>query len=74
MGKVDNSTQTKSLLNKFFSMDFRHSLFYIKSASEQLKESETMDPRQQAELLQGISIAVNKSLKIMEEAEAAKRM
>lgn len=65
---MDITTQLREeneRLKKFLSMDFRHAIFYIKSASDQLKESESLDPQMQAELLQGISLAVEKSMKIM---------
>ena len=61
--------QENERLKRFLSMDFRYSLFYIKSASDLLKESESMHPEQKAELLQGISLAVDKSLNIMTETE-----
>ena len=68
MDTTQRLKQENEMLKKFLSMDFRHSLFYIKSASDLLKVSESLHPEQQAELLQGISLAVDKSLKIMSEA------
>ncbi|MGB0524794.1 MAG: hypothetical protein ACPGJS_17610 [Flammeovirgaceae bacterium] len=73
MDTVKRLEQENRSFKKFLSMDFQYSLFYIKSASDQLKQSETMDPRHQAELLQGISLAIDKSIQIMEEVNAVNK-
>lgn len=72
MNTKESLEQENEKLKKFLSMDFRYSLFYIKDASEQLKNSEALDPRHQAELLEGISLAVDKSLEIMSDADCFK--
>lgn len=54
---------------QFETMEFRHSMCYIKSASDMLKSSKNLDPRHREELLQGISVAVDKSLKAMSKVE-----
>lgn len=61
--------QENERLKRFLSMDFRYSLFYIKSASDLLKASESLHPEQKAELLQGISLAVDKSLSILHDRD-----
>jgi len=67
MSQFEHLKQENEQLKKFLSMDFRYSLFYIKSATNLLKESENIHPKLQAELLQGIAIAVDKSIAIMDE-------